>query len=84
MTKYYAIDPDRLATYLYYSKEWRCVSEPVIHVCRNAHDEHGCPGWKISAFCEDCETSHPYFITRHEALDNGVAEEYVDDAPTAR
>lgn len=82
MTKYYAIDHDRLAPYLYNSERWTCDSEPVIHVCRNAHDKHGCPGWKISAFCDECEQSHSYFITRHEALANHIAEEHVDDEPT--
>lgn len=73
MAKWYVIDHDRFAAYLYNSEQWTCDSEPWIDMCRNAHDEHGCAGWKISAFCEDCGTSHRYFITRHEALDNGVA-----------
>lgn len=73
MSRWYVIDHDRVGTYLRDSKQWTCDCEPFIDRCRNAHDEHGCPGWKISAFCEDCGTSHRYFITRHEALHNGVA-----------
>lgn len=79
MTKYYAVDHEMLIPYLRNHGLWPCDTEPVIHMVRNAHDEHGCAGWKIAAFCPDCEESFRYFITRHDAINNGVAKEYHRD-----
>lgn len=79
MTKYYAVDYDMLISYLHNHGLWACDTEPIVYMVRNAHDEHGCAGWKITALCSECEESFRYFITRHEAVINGVAKEYCCD-----
>lgn len=76
MKHHYVIDHDEIVHFLYNYRDWCCDGDPIVHVVRRSRDEHGCLGWKITAFCEEHSLNHVYFVTRHEALNAHLAYQY--------